>query len=101
MAKLHSFTANVSWEINEVVFEEECEVNIAINGRYYPATLEQPEEYPEIEILKITDPSGEDITDYVIDMNEVLELADENYINEFGRGEPDDKSDLWDDCGEY
>jgi len=31
----------------------ELVINFTIDGKYYPATREQPEEYPEIEIDKI------------------------------------------------
>lgn len=43
-------------------FELECgtTLNIGVNycvfGRYYPATLEQPEEFPEMEIVEVENP---------------------------------------------
>jgi hypothetical protein len=42
----------------------ELTVEYVYDGKYYPATREQPEEYPEMEILKITVDDGKtDIKD--------------------------------------
>jgi len=104
MAKFEMIITNCTWVIGEVVFEGECEVHYAIYGRYYPATHEQPEEYPEIEILKILDDEGNDVIDYILDLNELLEFIDTYNDEHNGRGGDSDdgqEESKWDDCGEY
>lgn len=42
-------------------------IEFKVDGKYYPATLETPEEHPEIEIIKIT------AYDSDVDLTELLE----------------------------
>lgn len=45
------------------VNDEKFIVNYEVSGQYYPATLEDPEEWPEIEVISIEDIYGKDVTE--------------------------------------
>ena len=41
-------------DIHDTGFDQAVEVEFEVNGKYYPATMTEPEEHPEIEVLKVT-----------------------------------------------
>ncbi len=60
--------------------DEEYTVKYHYEGRYYPATLTEPEEFPELEIDWIQDPDGKEIIEpkeYLV--NSIKEYIEENH----------------------
>ena len=41
-------------DIHDTGFDQAVEVTFNVNGKYYPATLTDPAEYPELEVLSVT-----------------------------------------------
>ncbi len=67
------------------VFELSFSVNYSYDGKYYPATREQPEEFPELVIGEVLfNGEGDDIADKLTEkyMNAIVEAVEsENYFN--------------------
>lgn len=51
-------------------------VYFTVSGRYYPATYDQPEEHPELEIQKVT------VSDSEIDIYDLFREEDLETIND-------------------
>ena len=82
-------------EEDEEPEEIEVGINYTVSGRYYPATREEPAEYPDIEIDNIVDlETGEDITDMVSDDTRdwIIEKISEN--NESDDRDYDEGTDM-------
>lgn len=78
-------------------------VEYSVNGGYAPATLIDPAEYPELELLKLTTPGGEDVSGllgFTPLYEELLEEIDEREREtNYGRDpDPDDAYDRWRDA---
>lgn len=78
------------------------DVEYAVNGCYAPATYTDPAEYPELELLKLTTPGGEDVSGllgFSPLYEELLEQIDEQEREtNYGRDpDPDEAYDHWRD----
>jgi hypothetical protein len=68
----HKFQTVVSIYNPEIDDDEDCQVGIdyAISGKYYPATFEDPEEHPDLEIGGVYDlETGEDVSSKMSESN--------------------------------
>jgi len=64
------------YKTNEPI-SRELIVKFTINGRYYYATMWQPEEWPEPDIISVTEPGSE------TDVWENLSEAEQDRLNDF------------------
>lgn len=59
----------------------EIEIEYEVSGDYYPATLETPAEYPEVEITAIYYKDVDVLDLLEFDLERIYELVNENYEN--------------------
>lgn len=76
LVNTYSFEEKCMW-VTEQGFETGiCQIQCRITGHYYPATLEDPEEHPELEILEVIDIiTGDNITDLIVGEDKLEEKA--------------------------
>lgn len=72
----HFFEDKCMWMAEQGFETSICEIEYRIIGRHYFATLEDPEEHPELEIVSVMDlVTGDDVTDLIVGIDKVEELA--------------------------
>ena len=48
------YYATVEIDLFDIGYESILEVEFSVDGKYYPATMVDPEEFPELEVLAVT-----------------------------------------------
>tara|TARA_R110000764_G_scaffold146819_1_gene234614 strand:- start:7960 stop:8202 length:243 start_codon:yes stop_codon:yes gene_type:complete len=48
------YYTTVEIDFLEMGYESVVEVEFSVDGKYYPATMTDPEEFPELEVLAVT-----------------------------------------------
>ena len=75
------FVTYVQRTDDEGQYDADVNVTYEVDGEYYPATHDSPAEYPEIEILSVTDlETNEEIVDEISsqDFTKLMEEATED-----------------------
>ena len=65
------YYATVEIDLFDIGYESTLEVEFSVGGKYYPATMTDPEEHPELEVLAVTY-AGDCVVDNLTDEHDEI-----------------------------